>query len=337
VIDPGLQRFDPGPKLGLALVGFRERPAEIGRFPLELFEGRAILPLGFLETRFEPGGTVVQTVAIEAKCGHLFDRLITLLLQPVEILLEPCQLMTEQGCILRGRRGIRRELIRFGLLEVQSKLFSLSTDALQHGLDKLELFREPLVALESQGSSLPRNSELGFQRLELVAAIRPLIERVVACCADDIELAFEGIDPGAEDLGLLREALLCSSELGVQMLLTIECGGVQLGALLRGFLLREPQLLPPARDELLALDLPEAKALLVFPGMFDAGRLVTDLEPFVQPPLVFQPGLELLYFRSGSSEVSLGLVAFGTDGDQMLEPLDLGSRIPGFGLDTLGA
>jgi hypothetical protein len=79
-LDPVLQRFDLGTEFGFALVCDRQRTADISGFLLEPFEGRAILTLGFLEARFEPGDTVVQAVAIEAKRCRLLGRLIALLL-----------------------------------------------------------------------------------------------------------------------------------------------------------------------------------------------------------------------------------------------------------------
>jgi hypothetical protein len=74
------QRLDLGTKLDLALVGCRQPIADIGEFLLEPFQGLAIVPLNFLEARFQPGGTVVQAVAIEAECCDLLDCLIPLLL-----------------------------------------------------------------------------------------------------------------------------------------------------------------------------------------------------------------------------------------------------------------
>jgi hypothetical protein len=247
--------------------------------------------------------------------------------------------MSEQGRIFRGRRGIAGRPVRWGLLEVKSELCALRPDALEQRLDKLELFRELLVALENLGDLLACPSEFGFQRIEFVGAAGDLIGRLVAHSAGAVEFALQGVDPGAVDLGLLLEPALCDRELSMQVLLTVECGGVQKRVLACGVFLRRAELLPPARDELLALDLPETKGLLVLAGMLDAGRLVAGLVPFVLPPNVLQPGLERLHFGSGGLEVSGGLVAFGTDSAQLfgrlLQVLDLGDAVDELGPEHL--
>ena len=237
--------------------------------------------------------------------------------------------MTEHGSIRRVRRRIEGEPVLSGLLEFKRKLLALRPDAVEHRLDELELFGELLILPKSQGNLVPCGTKLGFQRVELVTVLRHLNDWRVTVSAGDIELALEGVDPRAEDLGLLVETPVCGSDLSMQVLLAFDRGCVQPVALLCGLLLRDPQLLPPGRDEFLALDLPEAKAFFVLPGMFDAGSLVTCLEPFVQPPVVVQAGLEFLRFGSGSSELTLGLTAFAFDAIGAWRGVGFGGRLFG--------
>jgi hypothetical protein len=237
--------------------------------------------------------------------------------------------MTEHGSIRRVRRRIEGEPVLSGLLEFKSELLALRPDAVEHRLDELELFGELLVELKSQGNLVPCSTKLGFQCVELVTVLRHQNDWRVTLSAGDIELALEGVDPGAEDLGLLVEPPVCGCDLSVQVLLAVDHGCVQPVALLCGLLLRDPQLLPPGRDELLALDLPEAKALFVLPGVFDAGGLVTCLEPFVQPPVVVQADPEFLRFGAGGSELRFGLIAFACDAVGTWRGVGFGARLLG--------